>query len=286
MASRKNSNYKYLLSLYARVDDFLSKDAQEELPDVIVSFCIVNEKTLKLKLYNKNPLLIFDQSTFKVDDALSAIALKKERDIETAKVQTILNRFGIVFKNVFTPDEIQALIDIYAVRNYFVHSYIPDDKIIFDPEDMVKKMGTVWEKISKIAIALFGKENIKNGRPKKKYTEKELEQVLETEVRKMIEPLQKKREIYALDEYIDVGASVKTLWRHDECPRCGAPYFSTDDQKDEWTAIATDFARPIYTKYPWVQKSVLYKCKKCNLELTEKQYEIAKNIIDNRFHSS
>lgn len=284
---KKKPNHKYLLSLYSRVDDFLSSGdiTKEDLPDLIVSFCIVFEKVLKIKLHNKNPFLIFDGSWIKDDNSISIIALKKEESIETSKIKNILNRFEIVFKGVFTQDELQALKDIYEVRNYFVHGYKADDQIDIDVEDMVKKMGTIWEKISKIAISLFGKENIKTGKPKKKYTEKELENVLEEEVRKMIKPLRTETRFGVLQTIQEVytqpvGTAFSSYFR-ERCPRCGSYAFSLDDSRNPWQSSYADLGIHAATGTAIVDGgSLLYKCKDCHLELTEKQYEIAKRIKD------
>ncbi len=275
--ARKKANYKYLSFLYSRVSDFLSNEdiAQEDLPDAIVSFCIVVEKVLKVKLHKRNPVLIFETSSVKDDDALSAVALKKEKNIETVKIENIIKRFGIVFRRIFTPDELQALRDIYEVRNCFVHGYKADDEIIFDEENVVKKMGTIWEKISKIAVSLFGRENVKDGKPKKKYTQEELEKVLEEEVRKMITP---PRDRFGFGALLTTQPGV-SWFEHpymagDKCPRCGSPSFSLGDTGNSLTGSPYG----TITKLGFLTDSSLYKCKKCNLELTEKQYEIAKRI--------
>jgi DNA-directed RNA polymerase subunit RPC12/RpoP len=282
--AKKKINHKYLILLYSRVDEFLANEQipPDDMPDVIVSFCTAVEKILKIKLHNKNPLLVFDPAKFKEDDSLSIIALKKEKDIETAKVGNIISRFEIVFKKAFTPDEFQALRDIYEVRNCFVHGYKTDDKIVFDAEDLVKKMGTVWEKIAKIAISLFGKENIKNGRPKKKYTEKELEKVLEDEVRKMIQPgndpwgrfpITTAANLAPLQLYNHEYAS----YTGDRCPRCGSYTFSLDSSRSGfgWPSSVTS---GLHSKLFSAEDSRLYKCSNCNLEMTDKQYEIARRI--------
>jgi len=268
MALKNSSEYKYLLLLYSRVDDFLSKTnpPEDELPESIVSFGVAVEKILKIKLYHRNPLLVFETSCIKENDALSIIALRKERNIETAKIKDILARFEIIFKTVFTTDELQALIDIYNVRNEFIHGYKPDNKIDLESEDIIRKMGTIWEKISPIAISLFGKENIKNGRPKRKYTEKELEQVLENEVRQMIQPLREPFAAMSLNA-IDTTSYSMMHFTGDRCPRCGTNAFSMDNLFD------------IHSSWMNVHSRQIYKCKYCNLELTEKQYGIAKKLI-------
>lgn len=141
--SKNSTEQKYLLLLYRKVADFLSTESvkDEELPDVMVSFCTVIEKILKIKLHKKNPVLIFSASQLKDENSLVAVILKKEKDIETLKIKDILSRFIVVFDNYFTPDEAQALIDIYGVRNFFIHGYKADDKINFISEDIIKKNG-------------------------------------------------------------------------------------------------------------------------------------------------
>jgi hypothetical protein len=277
--SKNSTEQKYLLLLYRKVADFLSTESvkDEELPDVMVSFCTVIEKILKIKLHKKNPVLIFSASQLKDENSLVAVILKKEKDIETLKIKDILSRFIVVFDNYFTPDEAQALIDIYGVRNFFIHGYKADDKINFISEDIIKKMGTIWEKISFIAISLFGKENIKSSKPRKKYSEQELEAVLEEEVRKMIARPLSLGYSYSLPLTTDVetfGYGRTTL----RCPRCGTNNFSQDSQGetlDRNFSIQSTF----FSKYPLSYlNSGLYKCTNCNLELTEKQYEIAKKI--------
>lgn len=284
--AKKKLNHRYLLSLYSRVDEFLGNEntEKEELPDSVVSFCIVVEKVLKIKLHNKNPLLAFDVSCIKDDDKLSIIALGKEEDINTAKIENIIYRFSIVFKKIFTPGEFQALKDIYKIRNCFVHGHKSEDKIVFDPEDMVKKMGMIWEKVSKIAISLFGKESIKDRKPKKKYTENELEKVLENEVRKIIQPSQNAIGLFGkiptIANQVSVFPSVYA-YGENKCPRCGSNTLSLSDNKNEYQPFYWP-PNSGYSGYGGLlteEKNIIYKCKNCNLELTEKQYEIAKKII-------
>jgi hypothetical protein len=241
------------------VDEFLANEnsPKEELPDSVVSFCIIVEKILKIKLHGKNPFLVFEESYIK-ENSLSIIALRKEKDIPTAKIQNIIDRFKVVFKTTFTPDELQALRDIYDVRNCFVHGYKSDNKIPFDSEDIVKKMGTIWEKVSKIAISLFGKESIKNARPKKKYTEKELEKALEDEVRKMIQHLPSRSTVFSpvtsmirrKFEAIDTNSLVFPSFNNrttmgvfgtstgNKCPRCDSYSFSLEETKTDWPYLA------------------------------------------------
>lgn len=271
---KKISNHKYLLSLYSRVDEFLSDEdvAQHDLPNIIVFFCTVTEKILKIKLYNKNPILVFDGSRVKDDNSISIIALKKEKDIETLRIENIINRFSMVFRNIFTSDELQALRDLYHIRNCFVHGYKTDDKIDFDTEDILKKMGTVWEKITKQAIILFGKDIIKENKPKKKYSEEELEKVLTEEVKKKIQGTKYSFGQYPY-EYQDL-ISYSTLIG-ETCPRCGSNSFSKERGEDGLEPFMFTGISRLYSGDGIVD---LYKCKKCHLELTQKEYEIAKKI--------
>lgn len=272
---KKISNHKYLLSLYSRVDEFLSDEdvALHDLPNIIVFFCTVAEKILKIKLYNQNPMLVFDGSRIKDDNSISIIALKKEKDIETLRIENIINRFSIVFRGIFTSDELQALRDLYYIRNCFVHGYKTDDKIDFDTEDILKKMGTVWEKITKQAIILFGKDIIKENKPKKKYSEEELEKVLTEEVKKKIQWIKHTFEYFPY-EGKNLTSSL-SFSDNERCPRCGYYNFSKDRRANEIESFVFIDEPRSYINNDFAD---LYKCKKCNLELTQKEYEIAKKI--------
>lgn len=277
----KKDNHKYLLSLYSKVNQFLASNQndQEELPDVVVSFCIVVEKILKIKLHKKNPLLVFDVSRMKDDDSLSSAVLKKEENIETIRIQNVIRRFEIVFKEVFSSGELQALKDVYGMRNHFVHGYKSDSKIDFDREDIIKKMGTIWDKIPQLAIALFGKDSIKRSIPKKKYTEEELEAVLIEEVKKKVGA---NKNIYSSRVYDfgirDHDPESVLAWSFDsvggKCPRCGFYGFALESSQPDFEPYA-----PVASASRFgVSPSDLYKCKKCHLELTRKEYEIARSL--------
>lgn len=182
-------NYEYLLRLYSQVDDYLADipSKQENLPEIIVAFCITIEKLFKIRLHGENPVLVYDNTKIKENDALVAIIKEKELSIETIRIAETINRYKLMFENDFSDDEMQVLIDIYNTRNHFIHGYKPDGDLLLDKENIVKKMGTVWEKISIQAVSIFGKDLIKANKPKKKYSEEELEKVLIEEVKKKIQ---------------------------------------------------------------------------------------------------
>lgn len=278
----KKENYQYLLRLYSLVDEYLADipARQENLPEVIVSFCIVTEKIFKIKLHKKNPVLVYENGKIKDDDALVAVIKGRELSMETIKIRETLCRYNLVFDGEFTDDETQVLIDIYNARNHFLHGYKSDDDILVDKENIVKKMGTVWEKISAQAIFTFGKSLIKANKPKNKYSKTELEKVLIDEVRKKIESY--KDNVYdGLFHTPTVAAFtaqnnplfVSSLSEiNEKCPRCGAYGFAIGGQSPSPFNISTiSICQP-------GSSSDLYKCNKCNLELTEKEYEIAKKL--------
>jgi hypothetical protein len=272
MKKGKNENYKYLLRLCAIVDEYLADDSpnQDNLPDIVVDFCIVAEKIIKIRLHDKNPVLIFENGPIKDSDRLVAIIKKKEIDVETIKIDNAIGRYGLMFDDGFSESEAMALADIYKARNHFIHDYKSDDFILQNSENIIKKMGTLWEKISAQAIRIFGKELIKANKPQKKYSETELEQVLTEEVKKKIES----KKLNPYDCYGITGSvlneeSLFSCFDGEKCPRCGAYGFTIERPK-----ISNDLIFLSRMSDP----PFLYKCKKCQLELTSKEYEIAKKI--------
>ena len=267
-----DSKYPYLLLLYHRVDGFLdNRDIDKKLvPDIVVSFCVVLEKIIKIKLHTENPFLVFDSSKFKEDDSLVMVAKKEEKNIETIRIVDAINRLRLVFRDIFTDDELQALEDLYNLRNQFVHSYKLDSDIDFNIENIVKKMGTIWEKISEHAVIILGKKNIKGSKPKRKYTEEELEEVLVEEVRKKISPSNN-----SIFTFPDISRPPISSWQGGErCPRCKGYGFSEGP---------FDFDSLRFTGYLSADQlgSGLFKCKECNLELTTKEYRIAQGLNNN-----
>jgi len=289
-------DYQYLLKLFNLVNEYLSgiKKNEESLSEVIVSFCIVAEKIFKIALYKINPVLVFNNEKLKNESDLISIITNKEENIKTINMSEITSRYKAIFENKLTDDETQVLIDIYNIRNGLVHGYKSDSKIVFDRENIVKKMGTIWEKISMEVISVFGADNIKASKPKKKYTEDELESVLLEEVKKKISRTHgyyKKillppnptasNSISFSDQAIDVANSYNEsivkqfgpayggiLLPSDICPRCGNYSFSSENYPVDITTVF-NFSKKMAS---------LYKCSICNLELTEKEYEIAKKI--------
>ncbi len=263
-------NYKYLLQLYSRVGEYLqgADPKKDDLPEIIVYFCIIVEKIFKIKLHQKNPVLVFDNCKIKENDALLSIVNIKELDIETIKIREVIGRYKLVFEKEFSDEELQVILDIYNIRNHFVHSYKADGRILFDSENVVTKMGTVWEKISKQAIDLFGKVIIKANKPKKKYTETELEEVLKKEIEKKIK---KQDTLYGITFPYEDHVRYSFTLGGEECPRCGSYGFSIEDS-------TSNVFNPTISLYSKGMASDLYKCKKCYLELTRKEYEIAKKL--------
>jgi DNA-directed RNA polymerase subunit RPC12/RpoP len=270
MKKDKKINHKYLINLYHFVGDYLasSKNDEDDLPAVVVSFCTVCEKIFKLMLYEKNPVLIFSNKQIKEDDALISIAKKINTKIETIKMRDVINRFKLFFENKFSENEMQFIISLYDLRNELVHGYIIDEKVLVNPEDIVKKMGTVWGKVSEEASRLFGKNEIKYSKPKRKYAESELDKVLTEEVRKKI----KNKENYLLSSTMsfvpEISESLVSPYAEKRCPRCGSYSFILKKSNDS----------PYESLVLYSGMASLYLCAECGLELTQKEYEIAKKI--------
>ena len=290
-------NYEYLLRLYSQVDEYLANtpSKQENLPEVIIAFCITVEKLFKIRLHGENPVLVYENSKIKENDALTTIIKEKELNIETIRIGETINRYKLMFENEFSDDEMQVLIDIYNIRNHFIHGYKSDDYFLSDKENIVKKMGTVWEKISTQAVSIFGKDLIKANKPKKKYSEEELEKVLIEEVKKKIQSTGTEYDSLGLvykdfiipspsavsHSAVSLGinrdyqlpSSVFAL-SGEQCPRCGSYSFSLDEANLGVISLASlSSVHNLFGTF-----SDLYKCKSCNLELTKKEYEIAKKL--------
>ena len=280
-------NYEYLLRLYSLVDEFLAKtsDKQDNLPEAIVAFCIVTEKLFKIRLHKENPILVYETIKVKDGDALAAVVKGIELNIETIQIRETLIRHTLIFQNEFSDDEVQVMTDIYNIRNHLIHGYKADNEIIADKENIVKKMGTVWEKISIQAQQLFSKSAIKANKPKKKYSEEELEKILTEEVKTKIKssggygslPIR----IGSMFDSSDLTQDfVKYSNRNisifgfggERCPRCDSLGFSLDEKNSD--IFSSSISIYSYNK----NLSDLYECKNCGLELTKKEFEIAKKI--------
>lgn len=267
--TKKVKKYDYLLQLYSRVNKYLSDSTQkpEDLQEVIVSFCIVVERVLKMKLHKKNPVLIFDASNLKSDDAISAIALQKEDSIETINIYSAMARFKILFKKVLLDEEVIAIRDIYKVRNSLVHGYVSEEKIIVDKEDIVKKMSFIWPKISDLTKSLLGKERILSSKPKKTYTELEFKKALVEELLKKIN--QPVKDVYFIQDSVLYSAGGI------RCPRCHSRSFNKrDDIFNENGGLGLIDPSLFSIKRYSQSYSEIYKCSKCNLELTQSEYDL------------
>ena len=272
----KKGNYKYLLRLYTIVDGYLAENTadEENLPEVVVAFCTFVEKILKIKLYIKNPVLIFENTRIKDADALVAVVKRTEEDIETIKIEELIHRYRLVFSRQVSEDEALIMRDLYRVRNHFVHDHKPDDNYTSIKEDTTKKMGTVWEKISKIAISILGKEQIKASKPVKKYSKEELENVLIEQVKKKIGQSGGGLTAFhrlSLGLPVNYQTSAGQFSASEKCPRCGELGFARGITGENQGLVTLSIYSP-------ATQSDLYVCRHCNLELTEKEYEIAKKI--------
>jgi hypothetical protein len=284
--SKKAKEYDYLLHLYARVNKYLNDDRQKigELQEVIVSFCIVVERILKMKLHTKNPLLVFDVSRFKNDDGLlSTLALGTEDSVETINIYSALARFEILFKKQLSKDEVESIKNIYNIRNKFVHSYCSEDEMIADKEGVVTQMSFIWPKISKITQSILGKERILSIKPKKTYTEEEFKKAMLEEVMKKIR--QPVKNIYGNIAEITLDESTGYFnTSSKQCPRCGNLSFNASDS---YGSSGFGIGGNVSFFEPAIYSSVigrgvggfelhaqLYKCSKCNLELTQNDYDL------------
>jgi len=165
---------------------------------------------------------------------------------------------------------------LYEIRNKLIHSYKEDISIITNEDDVIKKMGAIWEKISSMIVSLFGDDAIKTSIPKKKYLDVELEAALKEEVRKKIDSRspystimrfadasisfapENIKDSYGLSEYSPPGEDI--------CPRCG---HLTLARRNNYSSY---FAHKLTTS------GDLYFCRKCNLELTKRELEMAREI--------
>lgn len=267
----KKENYKYLIKLYLFVSEYLSTtpDKEEDLAEVVCSFCVFAERIFKIRLYKENPVLVFDNCKIKENDALIAVVKRNiDLNIDTIKIRELLCRYNLMFNNEFSDDETPILLSIYDIRNHLFHGYKADNIFFSDKEDIIKKMGTFWERIEKQAISIFGKEAIKESKPEKKYTKQELEKVLEDEVKKKIN----RGNHFTFEFDIDLNRNTYSPFslNREKCPRCGSYDFSND--------IGSHFGSITLGVTQFGEIADLYKCKKCNLELTKKEYQIAKKI--------
>lgn len=291
---RNKNEYSYLLHLYSKVDDFLTINGKKQgiLLDVIVSFCVVVERIFKIKLYEENPVLLFDVSKMKDNGMLSIILKGKDKDINTIKIEETLERFSLMFPSVLTEGESQALSEIYSIRNCLIHGYRSDISVQFSEDDIIKKMGTIWEKISNQAQLLFGGESIKTSKPKEKYTEEELEDVLVEEVRKKIKSIGKQIGFYfnpnngSIKPLGDLNSSLykaynpqSSYFLSGSCPRCHSLSFSLGTTNSSIFPTRDTVSLSFKNIYNNDVFSDLYKCRDCGLELTRREYEIAKRLI-------
>lgn len=296
MKTKEKRYQNFVSSLHSKVDSFLSDEHQDldEVEEIIVLFCIFTEKTVKTKLYQKNPILCFDLQGPILKDVslLASITLGKKIDTTTCRkcnFSTILERFEKVFPRIFTNKEITVLKSISKERNEIVHDYFSKNKDLLNAENLVKKMSEVWPKVSGQGRVVFGKDVIKMGKtPKKLYSQEELDAILESEVEVKLNqgflPLSNTlREVSFAshdDSFVSVSGSDEHLKQNymsvsyalnEECPRCGRNSFSQKFITSAWSSA--DFTKRKYGD------SDFYECGFCGLELTKTEYEIAKKLL-------
>jgi uncharacterized protein with PIN domain len=143
-------------------------------------------------------------------------------------------------------------------------------------------MGAVWEKISNLVVTIFGKDAIKANKPKTKYTEKELEMVLEEEVKKKIGGSNSRSSISFITSFpgeyvarVNDDFTGNFFSRAELCPRCNSYSLSLENHQPQSVTIPSASA---IDQFLYHKPSNLYRCSNCNLELTRKEYEIAKKL--------
>ena len=136
--------------------------------------------------------------------------------------------------------------------------------------DIVKKMGSVWEKrVEPLAVSFFGKRNIKQVKPTKKYSEQELYTVLANEVREKIKVMGSQYyfdTVFTTSDKVYDGYGRGGLHIGESCPRCLKSTFGHKNLQP-FPSFSGSFGN-----------SNLYKCTACGLELTQKEFDIAKEL--------
>lgn len=302
----KQDNF-YLQNIFKKISQLLEKNLEDiseaEIAEASHDFCILIERILKMKLYQKNPLLVFDASRIDNNNLLP-IARGEDLSFNTIKFEETLKRFNYIFLNFsfgdyFTP----VLTSLYEEnRNPLTHSYKSDKDIVNlkNKEKIVKDIGSLFPWFSDIAKDFIdiseAPADISIG---KKYTEEELEEIFKEELKKKLiyyknndyftnslntsntnflkvselkpitfmEPL--KPGLIDIPQ-IEPSFSSRDISIHNECPRCRLYKLKSPGKDNLYN----------YLVYPAQSQnnSYLYKCSNCNLELTEKEYQMSKKI--------
>lgn len=282
MTKKKIEEYEFLLRKYHEVSDYIGNKKPDFLilPDVIVSFCIFIERLLKIKLYKENPLLPYRSNYLTNFDNLVGIIKKKESGLKTLEFGDTINLYRKIFPNSFNDAEEGIFLEIYKIRNEFVHSHRADIDRVLSYDDIFTKIATVWGGISKIAKTIFGERAVKSVKPSKVYTDEDLRRIQEEEVKKIIGskifgnrdfttsfvPHVDMHDVYSIDmAYI----------KNEQCPRCGRHAFlpRKDNKPPSYLDVQIE-----WNEYLPITPDV-YKCNHCGLEFTRNQYEIAKRIL-------
>jgi hypothetical protein len=203
------------------------------------------------------------------------LTLKKETSIETINVHSALTRFGIVFEGFFSGEEVIGIKDIYNIRNIFVHSYLSEEKILADSDELVKKMSFIWQKISKLSKSVLGTKRISVIVPLKTYTELQFNQAI---VDELLKKLKQKTNSDSFVTYDVTTFPTNFLFNsigNENCPRCGYSTFKNIDgygsgliRSDIWGVVQDQYTN-----------SDIYRCTHCNLELTSVEYDLYKKTI-------
>lgn len=272
---REEKNHQYLINLYSSVDEALFGTAisEEKIWELIINFCTIIEKVIKIQLHELNPVLIYEYTEIKDPNSLIKIVNKQELDsFKTIKMWDALQRYQSLF-NIFTEVEVPAILSIYEHRKNLIHGINSEENIILEKENIIKKMGTIWGKIAKQMESVFWKELIKSKKPKKIYSEAELEKILKKEVEKKIQ-----KRWYDSDIFLTTNLTEPYNFdfnNKEKCPRCGNYTFYLDNWSN-YINTFRDFTKIGNLSPYWI--SNLYKCSTCKLELTEKEYEISKKL--------
>ncbi|MEI6352906.1 MAG: hypothetical protein WCO35_03150 [Candidatus Nomurabacteria bacterium] len=271
-------DYAYISKLYSEIKNTLKSKNNINLVEklsLVVNFCVLLEKLIKLRLSVENKLLVYYGKSFNDDFIFGILKDKIPPTSFEAKTKTFNeanNLFNKLF-DVFSENEILLLDNIYNIRNAIVHSYFQDNKILDSEENIIKDISTILDKVNSLLEEMFGKEaiaSIKIG-GEEKYSKEELEEVLREQVRKKILYGRNKRTNYFFDKLSMIKTEEYSFPNNGlSCPACGNYSLEGKDIENNFYPIAVSV-------FNYKDKDI-YICSKCGLQLTKREYEIAKEI--------